>query len=203
VAEVALLLSTPPLFVLALRRIGGDVPRLLEVLGAGLAVTGIVLILAPRLLAERAVNARLSGDALAVSAALLMACYAYLYRQMAKNDAAPEPSSVTFMTFVLGSVVLLALVALIPVAIPADALHGSNLLLLVALSVLCTTIPSFAFAFASKRLPPVVTATVSLLIPLFAGGFAYLILGEKVSLTAIPGSAFVLAGIVIILRQNK
>ena len=204
VSEVALLLSTPPLFVLALRRIRGDVPKVLEVLGAGLAVAGIVLILAPSLaLAERAVNARLIGDTLAVCAALLTASYAYLYRQMAENDAAPEPSSVTFMTFLLGSTILIALMSLIPAPIPADALRGSRLLLLIALSVLCTAVPSFAFAFASKRLPPVVTATISLLIPLFAGAFAYLILGEKVPLTAIPGSAFVLAGIVMILHPNN
>ena len=37
VAEVALLLSTPPLFVLALRRIRGDVPKVLEVLGEAIA----------------------------------------------------------------------------------------------------------------------------------------------------------------------
>ena len=203
VAEVALLLSTPPLFVLALRRIRGDVPEVLEVLGAGLAVTGIVLILAPTLaLTERPVNARLIGDTLAVCAALLTACYAYLYRQMAKNDAAPEPSGVTFMTFVLGSAVMIVLVSLIRTAIPANALRGSNLLWMVALSVLCTAIPSFAFAFASKRLPPVVTATISLLIPLFAGAFAYLILGEKVPSTVIPGSVLVVAGIVMILRQS-
>jgi drug/metabolite transporter (DMT)-like permease len=109
VAEVALLLSTPPLFVLALRRIRGDVPKVLEVLGAALAVMGIGFILAPRLaLTEGAVNARLIGDTLAVCAALLTASYAYLYRQMAKNNAAPEPSSVTFMTFVLGSSMLIA-----------------------------------------------------------------------------------------------
>jgi drug/metabolite transporter (DMT)-like permease len=204
VAEVALLLSTPPLFVLALRRIRGDAPKVLEVLGAALAVAGIVLILAPKLaLTERAVNARLIGDTLAVCAALLTAGYAFLYRQMAKNDAAPEPSSVTFMTFLLGSTILIALMSLISAPIPADALRGGNLLLLVTLSVLCTAVPSFAFAFASKRLPPVVTATISLLIPLFAGAFAYLILGEKVSVTAIPGSAFVLAGLVMILNPNK
>ena len=186
---------------LALRRIRGDVPKVLEVLGAGLPVAGIVLILAPRLaLTERAVNARLIGDTLAVCAVLLTACDANLYRRMAKNDAAPEPSSVTFMTFVSGSTILLALMSLIPAPIPADAFRGSSLLLLVALSILCTAIPSFVFAFASKRLPPVVTATISLLLPLFAGAFAYLTLGEKVPLTAIPGSAFVLAGIVMILR---
>ncbi len=204
VAEVALLLSTPPLFVLALRRIRGDAPTVFELLGAGLAVAGIVFILAPKLaLTERAVNARLIGDTLAVCAALLTASYAYLYRHMAENGAAPEPSSVTFMTFVLGSALLIGLVPFMPAAIPAATLHRSNLLSLVALSVLCTAIPSFTFAFASKQLPAVVTATISLLIPLFAGAFAYLILGEKVPLTAIPGSAFVLAGIVMILRQNK
>ena len=103
--------------------------------GAGLAVAGIVLILAPRLaLAERAVNARLIGDTLAVCAVLLTACDANLYRRMAKNDAAPEPSSVTFMTFVSGSTILLALMSLIPAPIPADALRGSSLLLLAALA---------------------------------------------------------------------
>ena len=59
---------------------------------------------------------------------------------MAKNDAAPEPSSVTFMTFVLGSAVLIGFVPLTPTAIPAAALHRSNLLSLVALSVLFTAI---------------------------------------------------------------
>ena len=203
-AEVALLLSTPPLFVLALRRIRGDAPKVVEVLGASLAVTGIVFILAPKLaLTERAVNARLIGDALAICGALLTASYTYLYRQMAQNGAAPEPSSVTFMTFALGTAPLIALVSRTPATTPADASQGRNLLLLFALSFLSTAIPSFAFAFASKRLPPVVTATISLLIPLFAGGFAYLILGETVPLTAIPGTAFVLAGIVMILRQNR
>jgi drug/metabolite transporter (DMT)-like permease len=204
VAEVALLLSTPPLFVLPLRRIGGDVPKVLEVLGAGLAVAGIVLILAPRLaLTEGVVNARLVGDLLAVCAASLTACYAYFYRQMAKCDAAPEPSSVTFITFALGSTVLIALVSMIPATVPAEALSSSKLLLLVGLSVVCTAIPSFAFAFASKRLPPLVTAAISLLIPLFAGAFAYLILGEKVPSTAIPGSTLILAGVVMKLNQNK
>ena len=66
-----------------------------------------------------------------------------------------------------------------------------------------TSFSSFAFAFASERLPSVVTATISLLIPLFAGGFAFLVLGEKVPSTAIPGSWLVVAGIVMILRQNN
>jgi DME family drug/metabolite transporter len=204
VAEVALLLSTPPLFVLALRGIRGDVPTVIEILGASLALAGIALILDPRLTRpEKFVNARLIGDAMAIGAALFTAFYAYVYRELAKNGVAPESSSITFMTFSLGSLVLSGLACLMPTTISWEALRGTSLPLFLGLAVLCTAIPSFAFAFASKRLPPVVTATVSLLIPLFAGAFAYLILGEKIPSTAIPGSALVVVGIVMILRENR
>jgi len=204
VAEVALFLSTPPLFVLVLRRMRGDGPGILEILGACLAVAGIALILAPRLTrAENFVNARLIGDALAICAALLTAFYAYAYRELGKKGIALESSSITFMTFPLGSVVLMAVACLVPATISWEALSGTNLPLFLGLAVLCTAISSYAFAFASKRLPPVVTATISLLIPLFASAFAYLILGEKVPSTAIPGSALVIVGIVMILRGNS
>lgn len=98
---------------------------------------------------------------------------------------------------------LIGALCLVPTTISSEAFSGSNLLRFLGLAVLCTAIPSFAFAFAPKRLPPVVTATISLLIPLFAGAFAYVILGEKVPSTAIPGTVLVLVGIVVILRQNS
>ena len=175
-----------------------------EVLGASLAVAGIALILAPRLiLTERFVNARLTGDVLAICAAVLTALYAYLYRYVAKTDVPPEPTSVTIMTFALGSAVLIGILCLVPTTVSLEAFTGRNLLIFSGLAVLCTAIPSFAFAFASKRLPPVVTAISSVLIPLFAGTFAYVILGEKVHSTAIPGSLFVVVGTVMILRQKN
>jgi len=72
-----------------------------------------------------------------------------------------------------------------------------------AKSVRITSSGRFAFAFASERLPSVVTATISLLIPVFAGAFAFVILGEKVPVTTIPGSLLVVIGIVTILRQSN
>jgi drug/metabolite transporter (DMT)-like permease len=204
VAEVALLLSTPPLFVLGLRRIRGDAPTALELLGAGLAAAGIALVLGPRLtFAGHFGNPRLVGDVLAICAAVLTALYVYLYRHVANNLSAPDPTSVTFMTFALGSVALIAIGCLVPTNVSLATFSGTNLLIFVGLAILCTAIPSFAFAFASERLPSVVTAPISLLIPLFAGAFAFLILGEKVGSTAIPGSVLVVAGIVMILRQNN
>ena len=204
VAEVALLLSTPPLFVLALRRIRGDVPATLELVGAGLALAGIALILGPRLTLARVLgNHRLIGDVLGICAAILTALYIYIYRQMARDRRALEPASVTFMTFALGSVALIALACILPTTIPLIPFGGGSLLIFLGLAILCTAIPSFAFAFASERLPSLVTATISLLIPLFAAAFAFVILGEGVSSTAIPGSVIVLVGIVMILRPSS
>ena len=45
---------------------------------------------------------------MAIGAALFTAFYAYVYGELAKNGVAVESSSITFMTFPLGSVVLSA-----------------------------------------------------------------------------------------------
>jgi drug/metabolite transporter (DMT)-like permease len=203
VAEVALLLSTPPLFVLALRRVQGDVPTRLESIGAIVSAAGIALILAPRLtVLEGFAKAHLVGDALAMCAAAQTALYAFLYRQLANHDMAPEPTSVTLLTFALRAAVLISIVWLGSIPVSLDHFRGRSLLAFLGLGVLCTAIPSFGFAIVSKRLPSIVTAAISLLIPLFAGLFAYVCLGEQFSSTIMPGSLLVLTGIVMILRQN-
>ena len=204
VTEVALLLSTTPLFVLALRGIGGDSPTALELLGSGVAVMGIGLILGPRLtIAQPFSNHRLLGDVFAICAAMLTALYIHIYRQRTRNGRALEPTSVTLMTFALGSIALVAVGCVLPRTISVAPFSGANLPTLICLAILCTAIPSFAFAFASERLPSVGTATMSLLIPLFSAAFAFVILGERISSGAIPGSVLVLAGIVLILRHGN
>ena len=107
------------------------------------------------------------------------------------------------MTFALGSVALIAVGWVLPTTISLTPFSGANLLIFVGLAILCTAIPSFAFAFASARLPSVVTAAISLLIPLFAAAFAFVILRERVSSTAIFGSVLVVAGVVMILRPSN
>jgi drug/metabolite transporter (DMT)-like permease len=67
---------------------------------------------------------------------------------------------------------------LVPANVSLATFSGTNLLIFVGLGILCTAIPNFAFAFASERVPSVVTATVSLLILRFAGAFAFVTLGE-------------------------
>jgi drug/metabolite transporter (DMT)-like permease len=77
---------------------------------------------------------------------------------VAKNRKAVEAISVTFMTLAFGSVALIAIGFVVPRTISLEAFGGTNLLIFLRLVMLCTAIPSFAFAFASERLPSVVTA---------------------------------------------
>ena len=204
VAEVALLLSTPPLFVLALRRLRGDIPGRAEIAGAILAIAGISLVLVPGIPFAGAVPVRhLIGNALALSAAGLTALYAYRYRILVERSCAPDIIGVSLLTFVSGSAILVLMVGLAPGPAGLDTLNGTSMLVFLGLGVLSTAIPTIGFALASKRLPAVVTATISLFIPLFAGIFALLILGERLSPLFIPGGILVLGGIAMILRQGR
>lgn len=203
VAEVALLLSTSPLFVLAFRRLRGDQPAAHELAGALLALAGMALIMAPRFaLSDREADVRLLGDGLALCAAALTAGYAWLFRRQSQRAAAPSAIGVTFLTFVLGSLLLAG-----PVWVQGQAVElfarPDAIGLMLGLGLLCTALPSLGFAFASRRLPAVATASISLLIPVFAALFAYLILHEALSLTLLPGGALVLGGLALMLRPRK
>lgn len=203
VAEVALLLSTPPLFVLAYRSVSGDRPAGHELAGALLACAGVAVILAPRLdLSNTVADHRLTGDGLAIGAAALTAGYAWLYRRLAQRPGAPGALGVTFLTFLLGSIVL-AGPAFASGALIEMTTGARQIGLLLCLGVLCTAIPSLGFAYASRRLAPVATASISLLIPLFAALFAHLVLHEAVSPTLLPGGALVLGGLAWMLRKSK
>jgi drug/metabolite transporter, DME family len=204
VAEVALLLSTPPLFVLAYRRLRGERPAGNELAGALLAVAGMGVILAPNLSLTDATDAigqaRLLGDGLAICAAALTAGYALLFRSLAERASAPSALGVTFLTFLLGSAALAgpALASGVFAGMTADA---SQIGLLLGLGVLCTAIPSLGFAFASRRLPAVASASIALFIPLFAALFAHFFLDEAMSPTLLPGGALVLGGLAWMLRK--
>jgi drug/metabolite transporter (DMT)-like permease len=205
VAEVALLLCVAPIFVLLLRRLRGDVPSRREVGGAMLALIGLAWILAPRLAGSNSTHDNhLLGDLLAIAAAACTALYADAYARLHKRGLSPDPFGTTCLTLIVGSVVLLGLAALFAEALPttlADDMR--SLWLLLGLGVLCTGIPSLSFAYASKHLPPLVTATISLLIPVFAALFAALFLDQVLPLSMLPGSLVLLAGVALVLYGSR
>lgn len=208
VAEVTLLLSLAPLFVLGLRRLRGDRPSRLEIGGALIAICGLAVILSPRLLAgaapASATDNHLYGDLLAMGAAACTALYAHYYACLNRQLKAPPPLGTTLLTLVLGSVALLGIAALVAAPLPASLASDHHAWwMLLGLGVLSTGIPSLSFAIASQRLPPVVSSTVSLLIPVFSAIFAALFLDQGLTLPLLTGGMVLLGGVALILRGSS
>lgn len=178
VAEAALLLNTPPLFVLAFRWMQGKPPARAEIGGALLALCGIALILGPRLSVAGTPDRAFSGHVFAICAAALTALYATIYRALSLRQQAPDAIGVSTLTFAVGSAVL-------------------------GLGIVSTAVPTFGFALASRHLPPIVTATISLFIPVFAGVFAFLFLGETITGLFLAGCVLVLGGAAILIRGSQ
>lgn len=204
VAEVALLLSTPPLFVLAIRRIRGEHSFRTEIGGALLAICGIAIILFPRMsfVGEQSIK-YFYGNITAICAAALTAIYAYTYRILSEKGRSPESIGVSLLTFALGGVTLALVVIFRPVPSGLTTLNNSAIFIFLGLGVISTAVPSLGFALASKRLPAIITATISLFIPVFSGLFAFLILGEKISIMFLVGGVLVLWGVVMIIRASR
>jgi drug/metabolite transporter (DMT)-like permease len=204
VAEVALLLSTPPLFVLAIRRIRGESSSRAEISGALLAICGIAIILVPQIsFAGAQSRQHFYGNIIAICAAALTAVYAYTYRILAERERSPESIGVSLLTFAIGGLTLALTVMLKQAPSGLSNLDASAVFVFLGLGVLSTAIPSLGFAVASKRLPAIITATTSLFIPMFSGLFAYLILGERLSILFLAGSVFVLWGVAMIIRNSR
>ena len=211
VADVALLLATAPLCALALRRLGGGRATARERTGALVALVGVAVTLVPSI--EAALHAssagataggglrRLGGDALALAAAAASAGYALLFRRAGIDAArrgrpAPTPIGVALLTFALGcaALALRAAVAGEPF-VRVERLDARGWLLLAVLGVLCTLVPTLAFATAARRLPPVLTSAAQLLVPVVSATAAALALGERPSLWLVPGAALVGVGL--------
>ena len=203
VAEVALLLSTPPLFVLAIRGIRGELSSRAEIIGALLAVGGIALILFPKMsFAGNQAMLHVFGNLLAMCAAFLTATYAYLYRVLVERGRVPEASGVSLLTFLLGGLMMSLGAVFVPTPTGLNHLDGHDVLVFLGLGVVSTAVPTLGFALASKHLPAIITATISLFIPLFSGVFAYLILGERLPMVFLAGCVLVLWGVFMIIRKR-
>lgn len=203
VAEVALLVATPPLFVLLFRRLGGDRPARGELIGALIALAGIGVIMLPRLSQGAGASTHhLSGDLLALAAAAATAWYAFSYRRVAVSGAAPDIGGVMLLTLIAGGGILALLALLSGGAAGLAQVDGKAFAAFIGLGIFSTAIPTGAFAIASKRLPPTLTATVALFIPLFSAIFAALILDEPLTGALLAGAVVILSGVGLIIRSG-
>ncbi len=204
VAEAALFISTSPLFVLIFRWIKNDVPVLVEIIGALIAISGISLIMMYKTNPLSSISFHnFIGDISAICAAALTAFYSYTYSILNKNSTAPETIGISMLTFALGTATLILIVFSTPIPLELKHIDSKTILAFLGLGILSTAIPTIGFAVSSKHLPAIITSTISLFIPIFAGLFSFLILDEVLPTMFIPGSILVLGGIAMIVHKNS
>lgn len=202
VAEVALFIATSPMFVLIARRLKGNTIEAREKIGAVAALAGVAVVMLPNISAASPLSGRrIVGDCLALLAALASAVYASEYRATAEREhLRVDPIVVAGLTFAAGSLLLVPALAFSP-ALAADSVANSSIVLkFVGLGLVSTAVPSIAYALASQKLPPVITTTTQLMIPVFSTAFAAAFLREIPSVWLIPGGFLVLFGIAYMMR---
>ncbi len=130
--------------------------------------------------------------------AVVTAVYALFQRRYTFREQPIEPRALSLVAFGIG----LPLVAFLRPVPPSVLLRPEIVWLFTGLALITTVLPTLAFAFASRRLPPVTTATVALLLPVFATSYAAVVLKEIPSWLLVPGGALVLCGLGLILRRT-
>ncbi|MBC7808029.1 MAG: DMT family transporter [Akkermansiaceae bacterium] len=205
ISEIALCASTAPLWVLLIRRLRAQPVSSSEIFGAAVALTGVALIVLPNVLkqplggAPDAFPHRIWGNLLSLASAVVTAVYALFQRRYTLRGRPIEPRALSLIAFGLG----LPLVFFLRPASPAILVHPTTVWLFTGLALVTTVLPTLAFAFASRRLPPVTTATVALLLPVFATSYAAIVLKEIPSWLLFPGGILVLCGLGMILRRTN
>lgn len=198
VVEVTLLVGSAPVVAVGLEFLRGLRPTRQQILGALVAMSGLVIFLRP---GDGVTKARGLGYAFALGAAAVSAIYAVGLRASVQSSRPLDPLVLTIWACMLGTLASFVLLAhtVGNGGLPAPSAHES--MLLVLLGGLSTAVPTLAFGIASARLPSVLTTSLSLTTPLFAALFAGLFLAEWPVLAAVPGALVTVAGVVVVLRS--
>src|SRR5829696_6696402 len=186
----AMLLAATALLAARGRRAGGEVGRLAWV-AAGLTLAGAVLV-------SRALEGLgaldLPGLAAGLASAVLFATYLLTAERAGRKGAAPAT------TLLWGFLIAVAIWAVAapwwswPVAALADpkvaaAVRGVGLV---------GTLVPFALAVGAVRVVSAATAGIAATSePVFAVGFAWVLLGQRLNLAQLAGAALVVAGVVL------
>ncbi|GAB2198696.1 DMT family transporter [Sessilibacter sp. MAH4] len=202
VAEITLIMCTPPIFVLIIKWFCKEpIPRL-HFVGAAVAFVGMAVMAWPQLSNLAIAKTRFVGYTFALGSAAITAFYAFFYQRLGAKGKAPESSSVSAMTFAFGALGLV-IVALATGSVNSELnaeISTRTVLLMIALGLVSTAVPTLGFALSSRFLPPLITSTIPLFIPLFGATYAYFLLGETLSAAFFIGAVLIVLGVVLVMR---
>jgi drug/metabolite transporter (DMT)-like permease len=146
------------------------------------------------------------GDVLAPAARLgnavvMLAALAWSLYAVAQRKAPPAASPFRLMT----PIFVVALVTTLPLLLRPSAWHDTcgtyPTAMLAVLTLACTAGVYLVYARSQECLDLAVLSIVLAVIPVFAVGFAWLLLGEPVTPRVLGGGALVLAGVLLVATE--
>lgn len=196
VSDVALVVGLSPIIGLVVKGVANKGLRPIETIGASVAFVGLLLFVSPKVQG-------LSGDRTTYFTglffALLAACvslgYAALFKYYSSQKARLNPIAVSCATFAIGAVVMIPVAIVTSPDLISKVIQPDSLRIALGLGVISTVVPTFCYSYAAKHLPPVLTTTLNLLVPIFAAVLAFVVLQETIPAISIFGAVLVLAGI--------
>jgi drug/metabolite transporter (DMT)-like permease len=201
VSDVVLVVGLSPLLGVAGKVAARQPLKPLEVIGAVTAFSGLVLFVLPKLQAHTDdVSVYLSGLLFALLSAVITLGYASLFKQYAKSQPLLNPLLVSFITFTIGSGLILPLVAFFSPQHFLSIFHADTIAIALGLGVLSTVIPTLCYSYAAKHLSPILTTALNLMTPIFAAAIAAILLSEYLSLMSLIGAGLILIGILTLSR---
>lgn len=207
VGEITLLLSTPPIFVVAYKLLAKVRIRRREGIGTLLAIAGVALILLP----QRSLSPVASGTSLqapagylfALSAAALLAVYTLWFGALSRRGKTFRSINVVFVTCLLGCVLSSLCTVLFSNSAEFTGLDQRAIFVLLGLGILPTAMSTLCYTIAAQRLPAILATAILLTEPMFAVLFASILLQEIPTLGFGLGSCFVLGGLLSIASSTN
>ncbi len=198
VSDVVLIVGLSPLMGLGLKLVLRAPLRRSEGIGAITAFVGLVLFVLPKLQVEFGRSTYLTGLFFALLSACVTLGYASLFKHYAGKRRALNPIAIAFMTFALGSIVIVPMASL-PSPVWIEKLAQPDVWwIALGLGTVSTVVPTLCYSFAAKHLSPILTTTLNLLTPIFAAIVAVVLLGEQIPVLSLQGAALILAGVLVL-----
>lgn len=200
VSDVALVVGLSPIIGLAVKVMARQRLASIEIIGAGTAFAGLILFVSPKIqgVAEGDHATYLTGLGFALLAACISLGYAALFKHYAANHSSLSPIAVSCTTFVIGSAIVTPIVAASSPNFIAQVMQPDSLKIALGLGIVCTVVPTFCYSYAAKHLPPILTTTLNLLVPIFAAVLAFFFIQETMPAVSVLGAALIIVGIVVL-----
>lgn len=160
-------------------------PSLANVIGMWIVIIGLYLLTSPK---SEGLN---WGDALTLVCAITFGVYIVLIDKYTKQHS---PVHITFLQFIVTSVLTAPLII-----VEKHYIECSMYLILIILylTIVPTILALFLQAKYQKDTTPARSAIIYSLEPVLATGFAYVLLGEKLSISGMVGGGLIVVGVLI------